>query len=235
VVVEDAQLSVSLGDGSGGFGPTAAIPLPASFGPRSALVDDVDGDGQSDLVVGGAVANAGTGLEEAHVAVLLGDGAGGHLPPVSYPTDPMTAGITALTAADLDGDGVRDIVAGNSDEYRYDPDASVSVLVGIGDGTFGPAVTTPMDDHPVLAVDAADMDDDGLPDVAVAADDAGAFVLFSDGSGALGDAHYLMPGGGGAIDLVAVDQDGDGVPDIVTAGPKVTFFPNRLDGERTHP
>jgi FG-GAP-like repeat len=58
------------------------------------------------------------------VAILLGTGGGSFAPPVIYATDQLPNG---LTAADLNGDGIVDLVATGS---------LVDVFLGKGDGTF---------------------------------------------------------------------------------------------------
>ena len=86
---------------------------------------DVDGDGDLDLLVNGIA--AGTRL-------FLNDGKGKFSAPKEFKT---ASGNYGVTLCDLDRDGKLDVVTAN---YR---DRSISVLKGVGDGTFHSANTTP--------------------------------------------------------------------------------------------
>ncbi|MDQ3677172.1 MAG: VCBS repeat-containing protein, partial [Actinomycetota bacterium] len=66
----------------------------------------------------------------------------------------------SVETADLNGDGVLDIVSPNTISH------DVTVLLGEGDGTFAPSRTFPGGDSPRTAV-TGDFDEDGRVDVAV--------------------------------------------------------------------
>jgi hypothetical protein len=78
-----------------------------------------------------------------------------------------------MAAADLNGDGHPDVVAVNA---VGDPDpatgarpgGTISVLLGVGDGTFQPALSYPTDLDPT-AVLVADVNQDHVPDLVVTA------------------------------------------------------------------
>jgi hypothetical protein len=101
---------VFLGDGLGGF--ATAVNHSVGIGPHSVAVDDFNGDGKPDLVVGETIPDT--------VSVLLGDGAGGFAAPVSHP---VGDGPEAVASGDLNGDGRPDIVSANRNND------SVSVLL----------------------------------------------------------------------------------------------------------
>jgi hypothetical protein len=82
---------------------------------------DFDGDHRTDLAVGSGV----------ELTVRRGGGDGTFGPPVTYPTGVIPWWVTA---ADFSGDGRFDLAVANGG------DGSVSVLLGVGDGTFRPAV-----------------------------------------------------------------------------------------------
>jgi hypothetical protein len=127
------SVSVLLGNGDGTFQNAVSLPgLPQFFQPNSVAVGDLRGDGTCDIVT------AGNGN---YVLVFLGNGDGTFQPPVRYATGALRfARWVAL--GDFNGDGVPDLVTanllpGNNFEYQ----ASVSVFLGNGDGTFADAVT----------------------------------------------------------------------------------------------
>ena len=70
-------------------------------------------------------------LDSQGVTVLLGNGKGGFLPPVTY-----AAGLdpTGLTIADVNDDGKPDLIVGNA----Y---GDILVLLNLGNGTFAPIKT----------------------------------------------------------------------------------------------
>ena len=78
------------------------------------------------------------------------------LPETAVDTPPV-----AMTAADVNGDGKPDVVIAieNTD--------SVSVLLGLGNGTFAPPVNYPVGSFPV-SVEAADLNGDAKPDLITA-------------------------------------------------------------------
>jgi hypothetical protein len=117
---------------------------------------------------------------------------------------------SAVAVADLTGNGKQDIVvadAGSND---------VSVLLGNGDGTFGPARTFAAGTSP-SAVAVADLNHDGIPDLVVA-DAAGNDVAVLRGNG---DGSFWLPRtyavGSDPTAVAVADVNGDGIPDLITA------------------
>src|SRR6185437_434172 len=82
------------------------------------------------------------------------------------------------------------------------------------------------------AIASADLDGDGLPDLAVAGGGSGVAVLFNTGHGAFGasvDAVTQMPSAPRSI--AAHDLNGDGYPDLVIAdGVAASVLFNQGDG-----
>jgi hypothetical protein len=170
---------VLLGNGDGTFRAPKSLGLAgicfARCGdgaiPASLTADDLDGDGNADLIVADPGGN--------RVVVLPGNGDGTFRSPVSYGVgaDPVS-----VATGDFNGDGRTDIVAGTGD--------GLSVLSGNGDGTFRTAVNY-MQGIPVSFVVVGAFQGDGrvdlvfsagsglslLPGIAVAPDDDSAARL----------------------------------------------------------
>ena len=115
---------------------------------------DLDGDRRDDLVV---LQDPGT------ASVMLAQKGRKFAAPQLVATGKQPR---AAVIADLDGDGKRDLVVGNCG------DNSVSVLQGLGDGTFAPPhrYSSQLNGTGLcpLAVAVADFDGDGKPDLATA-------------------------------------------------------------------
>ena len=215
----DANVSVFLGDGRGGFG--AASQFGDGVKPRRLAAADFNNDGHLDL----ATANYFGGT----VSVLLGNGDGTFRPPVQTATLPWP---TAVAAADFNGDGNADLVYSS---YQ-DPGAPVEVLLGDGWGGFAARHQyQTYTGGPGLAV--ADLNGDGRPDVVTANQgyNGTVSVLLGNGDGTLSydfDSSNFATGGGFATDVGVGDFTSDGIPDLVTTDSDgwVAVLPGRGDG-----
>ena len=199
------DVSVLLGVGDGTF--AAEQRFAAGNGPASASIEDLDGDGAPDL----AVAN----VNSDDVSVLLGVGDG------TFAAEQRFAAGEApesVSIGDLDGDGIPDLAVANAENDFGDSD-DVSVLLGVGDGTFAPEQRFAAGDLP-RSVSIGDLDGDGAPDLAVVnafSNDVSVLLNQStdpadlDGDGAVGsgDLGILLAAWGGGD--AAADLDGDGV------------------------
>jgi hypothetical protein len=113
--------------------------------------------------------------------------------------------------ADLDGDGRLDLAVANSQAN------SVSVLLGHGDGTFGPKTDFPTGDFP-QSVAIGDVNGDGRPDLVVANAGAGSTVsvLLGHGDGTFGPKTDFATGFN-PFSVAIGDLNRDGKPDLVVA------------------
>ncbi len=196
------SISVLLGNGDGSFQPQ--IVIPAGSRPSDVAAVDVNGDGKPDLIFSNYAADT--------ISVMLGNGNGTFRPPIIYPTNqgPGFAGPSGVAVADLNGDGVPDLI------YADYVSANVAVRLGNGDGSFGPEETYPtgVGAH---AVSVADVNGDGKPDLVVVnavGDDVS--VLLGNGDGTL-QPEKTYKVGLNPYSLAVADFNGDGVPDIVTS------------------
>lgn len=202
-----------LGNGDGTFSaPTAAVP---QFGyPLAIAAPDLNGDGKPDLVL----------LEPYAIEVLLGDGKGGFSPQTSYPVQPSPTGSdpNALAIADLNGDGIPDLVIGISTEY------DVEAYLGKGDGTFGSGIVTTLGSGRCCLISgsmgAADFNGDGHVDLFLGNPQPSItstpnLLLLGNGDGTFQAPSQLLTAFGtdnlGVWQVAVADLNGDGRPDIV--------------------
>jgi hypothetical protein len=207
-------ISILLGNGDGTF--QAKTDIAAGNGPVSVLAKnfhDLNGLGALDL----AVANH----NDNTIYLYEGNGDGTFQKPsvIQLPTGFSPAG---MVAADFNGDGHIDLAV--ADEGN----ATVSVFLGNGNGTFGARADYATGNSPVW-VSTADFNGDLVPDLAVAnkADNT-VSVLFGNiasgtaGVNAIGAGTFATqsayPAGTGPTSIAVADYNIDGLPDLaVTA------------------
>ncbi len=170
--------------------------------PYGGIASDLDGDRFLDITtVNEATADLriymnradGTGLFDPVVTNYdVGDRAS-----PSEPSDFNRDGNVDITTADIDDD-------------------TVSVLLGNGDGSFGPRQTLVVGDAP-RGIAVLDVDGDGDIDIVNTNSGAGSdlSIHFNDGSGVFGGRTDFDAGVSGEWSLVAGDMDEDGILDLV--------------------
>ena len=160
---------------------------------------DFNNDGNLDL----AIEN-----NYSSVIVRLGNGNGGLSADVTYN---LGTGIRARTvvAKDLNKDGRVDLITANQ--------TSLSVLLGVGDGTFGAATTIPVTNAAGLSasVAVADFNNDGKLDLAANLT-TGVGVFLGTGTGTFG-AQTSFGSTTSHHSLTAADYNGDGKLDLASA------------------
>jgi hypothetical protein len=129
----------------------------------------------------------------------------GFLPPMAYPVDSPAA----AEVGDFNGDGALDLVVANS------ASASVSILLGNGDGSFQAPLIFAAGDTP-RSVAVGDFDGDGKLDVA-AADLTAVSILLGNGDGTLQPAISVQAGPGPSFVAVG-DINVDNIQDLVVVG-----------------
>jgi hypothetical protein len=202
------SVSIFLQNPNGTFSPAPNSPIAAPGSPRSVAVGDVNGDGKLDLAVAGF--NSASLID---VSIFLGNGDGTFQPQIVVPVSVPAAVINALLG-DFNRDGKLDLaVLGHSTVENQ-----VSILLGNGNGTFGPAQNFGTGAPFTGGMHAiGDFNGDGKLDVAVPHANANnVAILLGDGNGNL-SAPTLFAVGGVAPQSVAVaDLNKDGILDLVT-------------------
>jgi hypothetical protein len=195
------EVWVLLGNGDGTFGNLKRTPTTA-FSPRPPLILDFNRDGKLDIAMVD---------QEGGVSVLLGNGDGTFGTAANFP---IGGGVVAngLAAGDFNGDGILDIAASNPGPPDFQG-TNVSVLLGKGDGTFGPPTDFTVGTYPFPIV-TADFNLDNKLDVAVANYlSASVSLLLGHGDGTFAPKRDALDGPF-PVGLGAADFNGDGKPDV---------------------
>ena len=193
----NANVSVLLGDGAGGFSPTENFDVGDEEGLFSVKVGDFNNDGKDDLV---------TANFDNNVSLLLGDGAGGFSTPQNFEAG-TTFTESSLTVGDFNGDGKKDLATISFDE--------VSLLLGDGIGGFSDAQKFSFEGGSgLLSVTTGDFNGDGKDDLATISFNK-VSVLLGDGNSGFSDAQNFEVEG--LFSLTAGDINNDGKDDLVTA------------------
>ena len=193
------NVTILLGNGTGGFSPAAGSPVAVGDFPESIAVGDFSGDGRIDLAVGNGTSH--------DMTILLGNGGGGFSPVAGSPIT-TAFGPNYMEVGDFNGDGKLDLAVGHG---------QLSILLGTGGGHFSEAVGSPINlGNSNSSVAVSDFNGDGISDLSVALGN-GIAVLLGTGAGRFN----LTPGSPFAIsqipdDVVAGDFNNDGLPDFAS-------------------
>ena len=191
---------VCLNDGKGGF--PAELPLPT----KSATIivaADLDGDKKIDLFI--PHRDGGQSL------IFWNDGTG-KFPAAPASFGPKESSVRAAAAADIDGDGIADLVVG---------DAKTGLFLSRGRGGRAFAEPTALGEKSgaPYSIAVRDLDRDGKPDIVVGRQDAPGSVFFNRSSAPnlRFDAVSWGDGKGAVYGVALGDLNGDGWPDIAAA------------------
>jgi FG-GAP-like repeat len=137
-------------------------------------------------------------------------------------------GANSGAIADVNGDGIPDVVVTNWCSDGNCTGGSVAVLLGKGDGTFQTAVAYASGGLFADFVVVADVNGDGKPDLVVAncgansqnncasnSNSGNVAVLLGNGDGTFRGAVTYTLGANGASAVAVADVNGDGIPDLI--------------------
>lgn len=202
VVADNSKSTVRLYQGSGQGLPAGVLTrqVTAEYAltgpPVDLLVSDLDLNGTLDLATANSTASGA-------VSILLGSG--GTLNPAEGIDLP--AGASALTLADLNNDGVGDLLVAGTD-------GQVRLLSGNGNGSFQQAITV-FQSAVISALHVTDLSGDGVPDLIVENQSTGRLTFGQGtGGGAFVPRGDIQSAGGLQVSRVA-DVNRDGLADLV--------------------
>ncbi|MCA9062507.1 MAG: FG-GAP repeat protein, partial [Planctomycetaceae bacterium] len=256
LVVSD---QVKLSDGLLGM-PSGSLDASDGFGSDVASVGDIDNDGVNDIVVGAW--HDGSGFRGGFRVLLLNaDGTVKSHVPISHGVNGFNAPSLDLNDAagnaiagigDINNDGVPDVALGARDDENTDgQEGAIYVLLMNSNGTVGTTVkvsdglggfaagSLDMSDRFGTSITGlGDLDGDGVPDIAVGAEEDAAtgnregavYILFMNNDGTVRDQVKISEGLGGfsgsllnyayfgsAVAALG-DLDKDGVTDLAVGG-----------------
>ncbi len=208
-------------DGQGNFGPSQVISTDAD-GARSVYATDLDGDGDVDVVSASGLGNKIAWYENT-------DGKGAFGSEQVLTTE--TLGPWSVYAADLNGDGMSDVLSASYDDNK------IAWYPNTGQGNFDDQEVVSLGIRGAIGVRAADLDGDGDLDILAAGYGSNRLVWFAnlDGQGDFGPAELISDRLIGGYFTDAADIDGDGDLDVLATaygGDQVVWYAN-TDGQGT--
>ncbi len=193
-------IGVGLGNGDGSFQPLDLYVV--GDGPTEVSIVDLDGNVAPDLIV--------SNFSDDHLSLLFNKGDGHFEAARSFLSGPdFTSSPSGVISGDFNSDGGKDLVVTNA----FDP---ASMLMGNGDGSFGPPMALGVEGQTIAE---GDFNQDGNRDLALTDRDANLSILLGNG-----DTTFVAPTetalmGGDAIadDIVASDLNNDTLTDLIVA------------------
>lgn len=203
-------------DGLGSFGPQRIL-TNSALSTRDVYAADLDGDGDMDVLAASTADDRVIWFENL-------DGLGNFGPVKIINND--ANGVIAVRAADLDGDGDRDVIAANFGDGKISWYENMDGL-----GNFGAEKVVTSLSLGVRIIQAADIDMDGDLDIVYtsAGDDIIGWCENTDGLGTFGMRQIITENAIGPAWIFVVDLDGDTDLDVISASvmdQKIAWYKN---------
>ncbi len=204
IVAADGSVQVFLGNGDGTFqAPSSYVTHVGGTQGGQIITADLRHNGTQDIIV----ANPGT----SDVSVLLGNNDGTFQPPTNYV---LNTGTDTVAAADIDGDGNLDIIAGTLSGGA----GTIEFLKGNGNGTLQDTIdySTPGTEG-IGDIASGDLNHDGITDlVTTGSNGSSVDVWIGNGDGTF-QPPVSYPVGLDPQGLCLADLNADGNLDIIVA------------------
>ncbi len=204
------SISILTGQGDGTFvaGATYAV----GYLPTALAVGDFDGDGNLDLAA--VISNPNLQFNPGFVTIFTGSATGTFTAQANYGVGLVPS---SIAVGDFNGDGKLDLAVGSAAVSLTNPQSEVSILVNTGSGTFSAGssfVVGPLGSVPI-SIAAADFNNDGRLDLAVALNDTNGIVICQgNGDGTFAVVTSIIVGNEPTW-LTAADFNGDGKIDLI--------------------
>lgn len=198
-------VNVWINNGDGSFATSSVLNVGAGSQSQRVEVGDFNGDGILDLLTG----SAGTG---GKMFLFTGNGSGGFstAQTIAISTN-ATVGWFAIS--DINNDGKLDVYFGDESGSSRG-----GVMLGNGDGTFRLSQTFNTDGNLQRQGLFADLNNDGILDIAYMISSGNMHVRFGRGDGTFGSNTTYTMGNSSSYTLSLKDIDGDGYLDATTVG-----------------
>ncbi|MFZ1919578.1 MAG: FG-GAP-like repeat-containing protein [Terriglobales bacterium] len=198
-----------LSNGTGGYQTPVSSTAPVE-GSRFLIVGDFNGDGKPDVAT---FNDSDPSATADSVSIFMNTSNGTFAAPNVFEAGGETP--TSIVTGDFNGDGKLDIAVL---EYDSSSQPLLGILLGNGDGTFQPVITSSTNNFGMWMA-AADFNGDGKTDLIMLANatEGSAEVFLSNGDGTFTAGQVYDSGGRGSAVVAAGDVNGDGKPDVVIA------------------
>lgn len=190
------------------FGPVVSSMTQTSGGGYWTSSGDFNRDGKPDIVL----LQYGAG----YVTTMMGKGDGSFEAPSGAGSGKATS--FNLVTGDFNGDGTLDLAVTNPGDGNSAGINSFSIMLGLGDGSFGFPAIYNVGYAQATAMAAADFNGDGKLDLVLALSSPAAVnVMFGNGDGTFGAPVAYSAGGVAPNSILVEDFNGDGKKDLAMA------------------